>query len=226
MTTRKQYTFKRWCFTYHLQGFTAQALIALKNAIPPDDKEALEKANIKAFAHFEEVFVTSKFASFVFQVEACPVTDRLHLQGYASFKTSITRTAVKKILGWESVHLEPAHSDAKTNFAYCTKEETRFLGPWAYGDFSGSGHRSDLDALYAMAEQYATGHEMLREFGGAGMRHLYLYQRTVRVLLDDDESDRRIADLRRTQVAQAVRARDVHHHGLRDEASSNDDDDE
>lgn len=231
MPARKQYTFRRWTVTYHLPDDLASDLseyqVAIKEA-KGDDLDRINKAVFEILAPLWN-FDSGKFTSWVFQVEECPGTARLHIQGYCSFKDAITRTAVSKILFMSGVHLEPAHSDAQTNFKYCTKKDSRVFGPWAFGDFGGPGHRSDLDALYAMAEQHATGREMLQQLGAKGMRHLYLYQKTTRVLLEDDDADARIMaarDARRQTVAEgAARAR-VRHVSDEEQTESDESDDD
>lgn len=204
--SRKQYTFRRWCFTYHLPDDMAcnvyEKRLACTGAGP--DRIAIIHSEVLQMCSPVLTLDNPKVATYVFQVEETPTTGKLHLQGYISYKDALTRTAVCKIMKAPGIHIEPAQSDAQTNYKYCTKKETRVLGPWALGAFAGPGHRSDYDALYAMAEQFATGREMLQELGGAGMRHLYLYQKTVRVLLHDDENDQRIIAARERRVHAAA----------------------
>lgn len=197
---RKQYTFRRWTITYHLPDELATELMDFQVEVKRDETTR-DRVNQAVFGLLSPLwnFESHKYVSWVFQIEECPGTSRLHIQGYASFKDAITRTAVTKLVNMPGVHLEPAHSDAQTNFKYCTKKDSRVFGPWAYGDFGGPGHRSDLDALYAMAEQHATGREMLQQLGAKGMRHLYLYQKTTRVLLEDDDADARILAARESR---------------------------
>lgn len=217
MPPRKQYTFTRWTFTYHLTreqvGRIQQIALECPEGLLPYFTQEL---------HLDH----ERFASWVFQVEECPTSGAWHLQGYCTFKYGVTMTAVKKIFQSDTIHLEVASCSGDVNYKYCTKKESRVLGPWAKGSFTGSGTRTDLHAVYDMATQHATGHEMLNQLGAAGMRHLYLYQKTVRVLLDDDEVDKRIAAVRSQVVsrveegAAAARARAV------SPASSSDDEDD
>lgn len=230
MTTRKQYTFRRWTVTFHLPDDTIPAMSEFQVAAATDPSTyTIVNQDVFNYLSPRFKFDSGKYASWVFQVESAPSTGILHIQGYISFKDAVSMTAVKKTLDMPGVHLEPAHSDAQTNFKYCTKKDTRVFGPWAYGNFGGPGHRSDLDALYALAEQHATGREMLQQLGSAGMKHLYLYQKTTRVLLEDDDVDKRILAARQARVSEAAantRVRDVSDEDEESESESDSDEDE
>lgn len=83
----------------------------------------------------------------VYQLERAPTTNALHYQGYISFSKSIQMPRVKKILLSDKVHLEISKGTPEQNKVYCTKDDTRFKGPWEYGKLPerNQGHRSDLD---------------------------------------------------------------------------------
>ncbi len=73
-----------------------------------------------------------------------------HLQGYICFEKKIKAQALSNLFGCKP-HLEKRagkHSQAKT---YCSKEDTRVLGPWIYGDDEGipegQGARTDMIGL-------------------------------------------------------------------------------
>lgn len=84
----------------------------------------------------------------IFQIERCPDTDRLHIQGYVQFKDPVRRGALQRWLGAPNCHVEKANGSADQNRAYCTKEETRVDGPWEIGQAVGQGQRTDLEALH------------------------------------------------------------------------------
>lgn len=65
----------------------------------------------------------------VFQVEAAPTTGRHHIQGRVSFKNGKRLREVATALTCPGAHVEIEHSEAASSF-YCTKEESRVLGPW------------------------------------------------------------------------------------------------
>lgn len=78
------------------------------------------------------------------QVEMAPSTGQLHVQAAVRFVTALRAAAVKKL--FPKAHLEVAGNWEKLK-EYCTKEESRVLGPWVRGMDPGSGHRSDLDLV-------------------------------------------------------------------------------
>lgn len=117
----------------------------------------------------------------VWQMELCPTTSKLHLQGYCEFKRPKRMAAVKRILG-DSVHLEGRKGTREQAIEYCRKESTRFAGPWEYGDLGGvsPGKRTDLhDVAERIIHGSASRRELVEDFG-----HLYVrYSRGLENLL-------------------------------------------
>lgn len=90
----------------------------------------------------------------VFQFEKCPSTDRVHLQGYIQLRSPSRMPMAKAILTLDGVHLEKSQGTPKDNIAYCSKEESRILGPFETGERpKGSGKRSDLEAALETFER-------------------------------------------------------------------------
>ncbi|QMW68952.1 replication-associated protein [Crucivirus-482] len=82
----------------------------------------------------------------VWQLEQCPETGRLHIQGYAEFKNQYRFSRAKVLLGGGQVHLEARNGTRDSAREYCRKPESRLAGPWEFGSFSfgEQGKRSDL----------------------------------------------------------------------------------
>lgn len=82
----------------------------------------------------------------VWQLERSPTTGRLHLQGYAEFKSALRMAQVKTIFDDDSLHLEGRRGSREQAIDYCKKLETRIRGPWEFGDFGDvrPGARNDL----------------------------------------------------------------------------------
>lgn len=86
------------------------------------------------------------FRFLVWQVERCPSTDRLHIQGYLELLRP-------KDLVWLSNnfcrgHFIEAHGNATQNIAYCTKPESRVQIGGLFGSPSaGMGARTDIAAF-------------------------------------------------------------------------------
>lgn len=72
----------------------------------------------------------------------------LHYQGYVEFKESKRLAGVKKALGGNP-HVEPRRGSQAQAIAYCSKEGTRVLGPWRFGEPSGDAGRLGLDGFVA-----------------------------------------------------------------------------
>lgn len=92
----------------------------------------------------------------VWQVEEAPTTGTLHYQGYVEFFKQTRLAKVKTIFG-DTVHVEIRAGTQAQAIAYCTKDDSRFLGfeRVSLGEPSkGAGTRSDLtnrDSIYAEA---------------------------------------------------------------------------
>lgn len=113
---------RNWCFTLHVQ----------------EDKD-----------YGDFVSGNDKLRCAVWQLERCPTTQQLHLQGYCEFTASMRMGAVKSIFSQSSMHLELRKGPRAAAIAYCRKEDTRIKGPWELGDLGDlqPGKRTDLDVL-------------------------------------------------------------------------------
>lgn len=89
----------------------------------------------------------------VWQMELCPQTDRIHMQGHLNVKPKQRFSTVKRMLG-NSVHLAGfapgtgGDLHKKNNVQYCQKAETRVEGPWVVGEIPKcfQGRRTDISA--------------------------------------------------------------------------------
>lgn len=84
----------------------------------------------------------------VCQLERCPETSRLHLQGYWYFAYARTMTGILAQLNLSPApSLRVARGNALQNKTYCTKSESRELGPWEAGEMPAQGARSDISSF-------------------------------------------------------------------------------
>lgn len=90
--------------------------------------------------------IDSKFPDgykYIYQLEKCPETGRLHYQGYFRSEENVRFPQLKLLFpDW---HLEKRKGTHKQAYAYCTKSETRQEGP--HGNMeekSNAGARTDL----------------------------------------------------------------------------------
>lgn len=95
----------------------------------------------------EELEQEPNFTFAVFQLERCPDTERLHLQGYLKVKRPTRITALKKWPTFPDAHFEPRFGTEEQAIAYCEKEESRVAGPWRRGHLARQGERTDLVAV-------------------------------------------------------------------------------
>lgn len=81
----------------------------------------------------------------IYQLEKCPRTHRLHIQGYVEFKQKISLSTARLYLP-HGAHLEQRKGTQKEAIDYCSKEETKVEGPLEFGTMSeGQGTRNDIN---------------------------------------------------------------------------------
>lgn len=90
-----------------------------------------------------------KFATW--QLEECPETKRLHLQGYIELKTSRRLSGTKSLFVGQSVHLERRKGTQQDAIDYCTKQDSRVAGPWQLGSVATKqGERNDIKRAFEL----------------------------------------------------------------------------
>lgn len=77
--------------------------------------------------------LNDKCSSWTFQLEKGEITGKLHYQGRCSFKKAKRPTESVKALKLENIKTYLEH-DEEAQTLYCTKEDTRILGPWSDKD--------------------------------------------------------------------------------------------
>lgn len=108
----------------------------------------------------------------IWQLEKCPSSGTLHIQGYLELSKPKRFSGIKKLLGCNSAHLEPRKSKTPgPAIDYCRKEESRCTssdcdsklypggaGPFQWGELSSDGNQGNRNDL-------AEACETLREEG-------------------------------------------------------------
>ena len=88
------------------------------------------------------------------QVELSPETKKEHVQLFFIAKKPQRLSGIKRIFNIESVHAELAESSSDACRKYCSKEDTRVIGPYEYGIFPESqGKRDDDDGFPPIRER-------------------------------------------------------------------------
>ncbi len=98
----------------------------------------------------------------IFQLEECPDTHRVHVQGYFEFVRGVRFTHVSALFGQSSPHLEPRRGSAAQASAYCRKPGG-LTEPTEFGQHPpGQGARSDLETIQAALDDGANPQEIAR----------------------------------------------------------------
>jgi len=101
------------------------------------------------YDHLQEN-IPSKVKAIVMQLEECPTSGRIHIQGFVRFKQPVRKPQAQQILNMPQTHFDPAHGTDQENIVYCN-DPTKILPgtlPFKWGTFSSQGARSDLTSLY------------------------------------------------------------------------------
>lgn len=79
----------------------------------------------------------------VFQLEACPTTQRKHMQGYMELDKQVNLSTLKNKYS-KTANWGKCDGDQASNIKYCTKNDTRIAGPWTFGEKKKQGQRNDI----------------------------------------------------------------------------------
>lgn len=105
----------------------------------------------------------------VFQKERAE-SGYLHFQGYTEFSSPCRMSNVKKI--HSTVHVEARMGSREQAREYCMKEDTRVEGPFEIGTWiSGSGNRSDLQAMKTTIDSGASEKEVWDQHFGPMLKY-------------------------------------------------------
>ncbi len=107
----------------------------------------------------------------VWQLEKCPDTDRIHIQGYIELQRTQDVNWLKRNVS-RSAHYEVRRGTAAEADTYCRKEDTRLDGPYSRGVMSlGEGKRVDLLGFRDRIKDGASLRELVDEHPIAMMRY-------------------------------------------------------
>lgn len=98
----------------------------------------------------------------IFQLERAPTTDTLHIQGYLECNKACSIDNFQSIIG-DTCHIDPRRGTASQARAYCSKTETRVVGPFEHGVANQQGRRTDLEAIAKRVVEGATLREVALE---------------------------------------------------------------
>lgn len=114
------------------------------------------------------------------QEEECPTSKKRHLQGFIRFKEKRTFKSVKRMLGIDTIHVEPSRGTIKDNVNYCSKNETKVDGGdnFLYAT-SEMGARNDARAVLKRIKEGAEIEEIREEFPGYYLRYYKHIKREI-----------------------------------------------
>lgn len=99
----------------------------------------------------------------IFQIERCPDTNRLHMQGYVELTQPCRMAWIKNSMFDMTIHCEIRKGTRLDAINYCKKEETKVSGPYEFGDAITQGHRSDLEQVAELIKKKCTITDVIDE---------------------------------------------------------------
>ena len=85
----------------------------------------------------------------IYQLETCPSTGSLHIQGYFEFTRAVRRPHAQRVVGDSECHCDPRRGTPQQAADYCRKSESAVTAPTEFGELpAGPGARTDLDAVH------------------------------------------------------------------------------
>lgn len=126
----------------------------------------------------------------MFQLERCPDTGRLHYQGFFIFENPRAFNPVREMIAPH--HLERMKGRVSQNVIYCGKEDSRVLGPWRFGELpENQGKRNDLEAFKEAVRNGANFYDLMEEHSNVVAKHpgfvgLYRSAHAKRARVDTD----------------------------------------
>lgn len=145
---KKFYQCRNWCFT--LFGKEDRCIDTLHHEI---------KSTYKNYNDIIRYICIGK--------ETCPKTNKLHIQGWLQLVNKKTLGGVKKLLGYNWVHLEQCRGDEYSNEVYCKKDNDF----WEAGKFITQGQRTDLEQIKKQIEGGKPMYQIANDYFGDFIRY-------------------------------------------------------
>lgn len=136
-----------------------------------------------------KLYIPEKMKHIQYQMERCPETGRLHMQGFVQLKAKVRMPSAKSMLK-NNPHMEIMKGGTKDNEVYCQKGYTRVNGPWKYGQLiEVQGQRTDLQATAEMV----VAKKSVKEIAQAHPVTFMKYHRGIQALMSalEEEPKRR-----------------------------------
>lgn len=139
---------------------------------PPPEEKDKKRYRCWMITHHDIAFDMSKIEKIKYltwQIEKCPKTEKLHIQGYINFEREVSFATVKKRI--PGAHIERRMGTEEQAISYCQKEETRIEGPWEIGTIPTPGTRTDLIELRESIKKGASMKEIFENHTSAAFKY-------------------------------------------------------
>lgn len=146
-----------------MQAQEQEEKVGKKRKGRPDRGPRARQWCFTSFKRTAPAFVPEKMKYLVYQQEKCPLTGKLHYQGYVNLKNQSFMTGVKAALDDLAAHLEVARGSLFQNKAYCSKDNTRVGETHEFGKFVAERQRTDLDVLNSSIAEGKSYEELCEE---------------------------------------------------------------
>ncbi len=127
-----------------------------RNGPPPSRKWictafSISEADTALLPYITDIAIgVNNLVSYTYQLERCPTTGRVHLQGCFYFDPPVRRTHVQRIVRDRTANCRVPDGTPEQNRTYCSKPDSRVRGPWMSDEMPpGSGKRTDLETVAA-----------------------------------------------------------------------------
>ncbi len=129
--------------------------------------------DLENFAPIDECTTENAVKYGIYQLEECPSTGRMHIQGYYEFTRPVRKTHCQRVLNVPKAHCDPRHGSPDQARTYCLKEDTQATLPSEFGNLpGGQGQRNDLIAVFASLDEGATPQEIAQSYPATWARCL------------------------------------------------------
>lgn len=104
-----------------------------------------------------------------YQVEEAPTTHKIHLQGFIVTKKRSVFNTIKKL--FPGCHIEKARGTQEQNVAYCSKSDTKILGPFIIGELEHPGKSTPLESCVDLVKKGSTFKQVCDEYPQVYVKH-------------------------------------------------------
>lgn len=162
-----------WCFTKFSDVSTSTLwCLASDDNLPLDNPDS------------------EKVQCLYYQVEECPTTHRIHLQGFIIMKKRTRFSTVSKL--FEGCHITKARGTQDQNIAYCSKSESKIVGPFKIGELLKPGEDNAFKAVCEYVKQGKPISELALDYPDVIVRHSRGLEQLIRYIQPRVETFRHV----------------------------------